>query len=74
MIKTDCFAYKNENDIEECYALNELNCENCKFYKHRDKVKNNIFYPDSFENEEKYIKEFNRYFNKYKSFKDVDRK
>jgi len=34
--KIDCFARINE-DI--CNALNEKNCEDCVFYKHKDDVK-----------------------------------
>ena len=37
MINTDCFSYKKEK--EECNALNELNCDNCKFYKTREQIK-----------------------------------
>lgn len=37
MIKIDCFSYKKEK--EECNALNELNCDNCKFYKTREQIK-----------------------------------
>ena len=32
--KKDCFYYKEK----ECIALTEINCENCKFYKHKDDI------------------------------------
>ena len=36
MSKTDCFAYVNEG---RCFALSEMDCEVCKFYKHSDNPK-----------------------------------
>lgn len=45
--KLDCFARVNK---ERCHALVEKNCENCKFYKHRDKIKRNPFYGFSYKN------------------------
>lgn len=32
--KTDCFAYHNK----QCSALTDINCVNCKFYKHKNDV------------------------------------
>lgn len=32
--KTDCFAYHNKN----CSALRDIDCVNCKFYKHKNNV------------------------------------
>lgn len=46
MIKEDCFAFRKEK--QECNCLRELYCnqEECRFYKSREKVK---------EEKEKYI-------------------
>lgn len=48
MKREDCFANRKDG---KCHALIEKNCENCKFYTPRDKVKNNPFYKFSYENE-----------------------
>ena len=32
--KTDCFAYHNKN----CSALKDIDCVNCRFYKHKNDV------------------------------------
>ena len=32
--KTDCFAYRDK----QCSALTDINCENCRFYKHKSEV------------------------------------
>lgn len=34
MFKTDCFAYHNK----QCSALTDIDCVNCRFYKHKSKV------------------------------------
>lgn len=36
MFKKDCFAFKKEGN---CFALSEMHCEGCKFYKHSDDPK-----------------------------------
>lgn len=33
MFKKDCFAFVNETT---CFALREINCNGCGFYKHSD--------------------------------------
>lgn len=33
MLKKDCFAYKEKNGHSGCKALNEINCNNCRFYR-----------------------------------------
>lgn len=44
----DCFAFKRIGKKCECHALIELNCNNCRFYKNKNEVKNNPFYAKSF--------------------------
>lgn len=52
--KINCFAYVNEH---RCNALTEKNCENCQFYKDRKEIKNNPFYPYSYNSLEEYEKD-----------------
>lgn len=49
--KTNCFAYINNH---RCHALDTKNCVNCKFYKDREEIKNNPFYPFSYKSLEEY--------------------
>lgn len=63
-MKEHCFADKGD----ECNALKRKECEGCKFYKAKSKVKNNIFYPKSFKNYEEYLNAVKRYTKKYGPF------
>lgn len=58
-----CFAKKDDGT---CNALISKTCFKCKFYKPKNEIKNNIFYPYSFTSKrlyqemiEKYEKKFN---------------
>lgn len=57
--KLECFA---RIDKDNCNALIKKDCENCKFYKHRLRIKNNPFYAYSYEeeNKERFIKDVKR--------------
>ena len=46
-MKERCFADRKDGT---CHALSYKNCEYCKFYTPRSKVKNNVFYRWSWEN------------------------
>jgi len=48
--KPDCFAFRNDG---ECHALINKNCENCKFYTPKEKIKDNPFYKYSWINKRK---------------------
>ena len=64
-IRKDCFAYKIENNNQMCNCLNNLECKNCPFYKHKSEVKDNIFYKFSFKNYDSYVKAVEKYYLKY---------
>lgn len=64
--RRDCFAYRNDGKERYCNCLTNINCKNCSFYKNRNEVKNNIFYPESFKSEEMYKKLLYEYRQKYK--------
>lgn len=53
MIEKTCFAYKKENDQHKCHALNEIDCNNCRFYQKRSEIINNPFYGYSYKDKEK---------------------
>lgn len=55
--RIECFARRDE---VSCNALTEKACCNCKFYKHRSKIKNNPFYAYSYEDKERFIKDVKR--------------
>ena len=38
MMKTDCFAYKNNNGHFRCTALHVDDCLNCNFYKTKEQL------------------------------------
>lgn len=64
----ECFAAVNPLDTTEkpyCRALSKLDCEGCRFYKHRDEIKDNVFYKFSFKTEEEYRRAVNKYKDKY---------
>lgn len=69
IIKQDCFAIEIPEDVIKdkvtCKVLGRPECEKCSFYKKRDSVKNNIFYKDSYDNEEDYCKDLKKYKDKY---------
>lgn len=56
--RIECFARRDEFS---CNALTEKGCCNCKFYKHRSKIKNNPFYAYSYENKDRFMKDVKRY-------------
>ena len=56
--KTTCFARINEN---ECNALAKKECKKCRFYKHRDKIKNNPYYAYSFKDKDKHRRVVEKY-------------
>lgn len=64
-VKKDCFAYKEFSGVPYCNALKDMNCKNCKFYKDKKEVKNNIFYKESFKSYDEYMKALEKYTNKY---------
>ena len=44
--KEECFAIRIVANTKKCIALNNINCENCKFYKsYEQHVKDLIKYP-----------------------------
>lgn len=65
--RKDCFAIVEPEDFKNgkvaCRALGKLDCEGCRFYKPKDKVKNNVFYKDSYDS----IGEYNEAVKEYKS-------
>lgn len=50
-MENNCFANRKDGT---CHALTEKQCNNCKFYKHKAKVKNNPFYEWSYKNKERF--------------------
>lgn len=53
-VKTNCFAYMNKH---RCNALDKINCENCKFFKERTEIRNNPFYPYSYDSYREFEKD-----------------
>lgn len=56
--KKDCFARIDRN---KCNALIERQCNGCRFYKHREKIRNNPYYAYSFKNKEEHLKMMKKY-------------
>lgn len=52
-----CFADRKDRT---CHALVKKECEHCKFYTPRSKVKNNVFYRWSWDNDYRFNKEFRK--------------
>ena len=69
MVKQDCFAIEIPEDVIKdkvtCKVLGKPDCEKCSFYKKRTEIKNNIFYKDSYDNEEDYYEDLKKYKEKY---------
>ncbi len=59
-VKKDCFAYIKKGNKEECHALTELDCKNCRFYKSKYEVENNPFYAKSYVSKEEHQKEMKK--------------
>ena len=53
-MKKECFAFSS---IHRCNALSTLDCENCRFYKTKNKIIDNVFYPWSYKDKNKYLKD-----------------
>lgn len=58
-----CFAI---NDDGSCNILVDKFCKNCKFYKPKSEIKNNIFYPYSFTSKKLYREMVDKYEQRYK--------
>lgn len=74
IIKEECFAYKEKQDANNtpyCNALTELKCDNCSFYKHFKKERNNVFYPGSFASYTEYRRAHKDHFDKENAYKDI---
>ena len=59
-----CFA---RIDANTCNALVNKNCNNCKFYKPKSEIKNNIFYQYSFRTKKEYEIALIKYEKKFKT-------
>lgn len=58
-----CFAKRKDGT---CNALDRTTCLRCKFYKPKDEIKNNIFYPYSFKSKRLYREMVEQYERKFK--------
>lgn len=69
MVKQDCFAIEIPEDVIKdkvtCKVIGKPDCEKCSFYKKKEEIKNNIFYKDSYDNEEDYYEDLKKYKEKY---------
>ena len=65
VIKSDCFAYYEEEGKCYCNAINKIACKDCPFYKNREDIVNNLFYKWSFDSNEDYKKAKAAYKEKY---------
>lgn len=54
-IKEDCFGFVRYS--KTCNVLSKIDCRNCRFYKTKDQIKNNVFYPWSYSNKRDYIRD-----------------
>ena len=57
-MKENCFANRKDG---ECHALIKKQCEGCKFYKAKERVKNNPFYAFSYLDKERHKKDIEKY-------------
>ena len=68
-VRTDCFFIEIPEDVVKdkitCKILKKIDCEKCSFYKKKDKIKNNVFYKESFSNKNEYENELKKYHEKY---------
>lgn len=55
--KKNCFAYCEKKDKTYCNALSECECEGCRFFTEKAKVKNNPYYAYSYENKAQHLKD-----------------
>lgn len=53
-VKKDCFAYCKKKGKYVCNALEDLCCEDCRFYKKRSEIKENPYYAYSYKDSAKH--------------------
>lgn len=53
-MKKDCFAFCKKKGKNVCNVLEDLSCEDCRFYKNRNEIKNNPYYAFSYKDKLKH--------------------